>query len=61
MQLFDSGMDTIWTPGLPAAQVQEGEKLGQTASIVGDLSLEIWSGRAESNRRLILGKDTFYH
>lgn len=25
------------------------------------LRLEIWSGRAESNRRLILGKDPFYH
>ena len=61
IQLFDSGMDTIWTPEALTAQVQENRNDGQTKPFVEDLALVEWSGRRESNPRLILGKDPFYH
>ena len=56
MQLFDSGMDTIWTPGLP-----ESKNDNRVAAVIEENSAENWSGRRESNPRLILGKDPFYH
>ena len=61
MQLFDSGMDTIWTPEPPADLVPPNKNDSLTAAVVEETTREIWSGRAESNRRLILGKDPFYH
>jgi len=57
MQLFDSGMDTIWTPEPPSDLAPKNKNDSQASAVVEETSGEIWSGRAESNRRLILGKD----
>jgi len=56
MQLFDSGMDTIWAPEPPTDLAPPKENDSLTAAVVEELHGEIWSGRAESNRRLILGQ-----
>ena len=41
--------------------VPEKENDSLASAVVEETAVEIWSGRAESNRRLILGKDPFYH
>jgi len=61
MQLFDAGMDTVWTPEPPADLSPEKKNDSRSGAVVEELPQENWSGRAESNRRLILGKDPFYH
>ena len=61
MQLFDSGMDTIWTPAPLKDLVLESKNDSLESAVVDDLPAGNWSGRGESNPRLILGKDPFYH
>ena len=49
--IFDAG-----TPEAPAAQAPESKNDSLPAAVVEELALEKWSGRRESNPRLILGK-----
>ena len=61
MQVFEAGMDTIWTPSALENPRPESEKSGAEPFFVEKLAEGNSSGRRESNPRLILGKDPFYH